>query len=172
MHRRDAERGLEERQDGRTSRPLEKENVSVAQVSASSSATIAATPDRVLAALADYETVRPRILPEQYRDYEVVQGGQGDGTVATWTLQATEKRVRNVAATVTVAGSTITERDANSSMVTTWSVAPDGAGTTVTTTTEWKGAGGIGGFFEKTFAPLGLKKIQAATLDNLRRELI
>lgn len=144
----------------------------MAQVSASSSATIAATPDRVLAALADYETVRPRILPEQYRDYEVVQGGQGDGTVATWTLQATEKRVRNVAATVTVAGSTITERDANSSMVTTWSVAPEGAGTTVTTATEWKGAGGIGGFFEKTFAPLGLKKIQAATLENLRRELI
>lgn len=144
----------------------------MAQVSASSSATIAATPDRVLAALADYETVRPRILPEQYRDYEVVQGGQGDGTVATWTLQATEKRVRNVAATVTVAGSTITERDANSSMVTTWSVAPEGAGTTVTTTTEWKGADGIGGFFEKTFAPLGLKKIQAATLENLRRELI
>ncbi|CCQ14650.1 putative uncharacterized protein [Rhodococcus sp. AW25M09] len=144
----------------------------MAQVSASSSATIAATPDRVLAALADYETVRPRILPQQYRDYEVVEGGQGDGTKATWTLQATEKRARNVAATVSVAGSTITERDANSSMVTTWSVAPEGAGTAVTTTTEWKGAGGIGGFFEKTFAPLGLKKIQATTLENLRRELI
>lgn len=144
----------------------------MSQVSASSSATIAATPDRVLAALADYETVRPRILPQQYRDYTVVEGGQGDGTVATWTLQATEKRARNVAATVSVAGSTITERDANSSMVTTWSVAPDGAGSAVTTTTEWKGAGGIGGFFEKTFAPLGLKKIQATTLENLRRELI
>jgi carbon monoxide dehydrogenase subunit G len=149
-----------------------KENVLVAQVSASSSATIATTPDQVLAALADYETVRPRILPEQYRDYRVVQGGQGDGTVAEWTLQATEKRVRNVSASVTVSGSTITERDANSSMVTTWTVAPEGNGTVVTTTTEWAGAGGIGGFFEKTFAPLGLKKIQAATLDNLRRELI
>ncbi|MGV8874789.1 MAG: SRPBCC family protein [Rhodococcus sp. (in: high G+C Gram-positive bacteria)] len=144
----------------------------MSQVSASSSVTIAAAPDRVLEALADYETVRPRILPQQYRDYAVVQGGQGDGTVATWTLQATEKRVRKVAATVSVAGSTITERDANSSMVTTWSVAPDGAGSAVTTTTEWKGAGGIGGFFEKTFAPLGLKKIQATTLENLRRELI
>jgi hypothetical protein len=77
-----------------------------------------------------------------------------------------------VSASVTVSGSTITERDANSSMVTTWTVAPEGNGTVVTTTTEWTGAGGIGGFFEKTFAPLGLKKIQAATLDNLRRELI
>lgn len=143
----------------------------MAQVSASSSITIAQAPDQVLAALADYETVRPRILPEQYLDYTVVEGGQGNGTVAQWTLQATSKRSRNVKATVTVNGSTIVERDANSSLVTTWTVAPSGAGSEVTTTTEWKGAGGIGGFFEKTFAPLGLKKIQAQTLANLEREV-
>ena len=34
-----------------------------------------------------------------------------------------------------------------------------------------EGAGGIGGFFEKTFAPLGLRKIQAQVLANLKREL-
>ncbi|OZF52293.1 polyketide cyclase [Rhodococcus sp. 14-2470-1b] len=143
----------------------------MAQVSASSSITIAQTPEQVLAALVDYETVRPRILPEQYLDYTVVEGGQGNGTVAQWTLQATSKRSRNVKATVAVDGSTIVERDANSSMVTTWTVAPSGAGSEVTTTTEWKGAGGIGGFFEKTFAPLGLKKIQTQTLANLEREV-
>ncbi|WP_186627235.1 SRPBCC family protein [Rhodococcus sp. BP22] len=143
----------------------------MAQVSARSSITIAQAPDKILAALADYETVRPRILPEQYLDYVVVEGGQGDGTVAKWTLQATSKRSRNVLATVTVAGSKITERDANSTMVTTWTVEPSGTGSQVTTTTEWKGAGGIGGFFEKTFAPLGLKKIQAQTLANLERQV-
>ncbi|OZC46747.1 polyketide cyclase [Rhodococcus sp. 15-649-1-2] len=143
----------------------------MAQVSASSSITIAQAPEQVLAALVDYETVRPRILPEQYLDYTVVEGGQGNGTVAQWTLQATSKRSRNVKATVAVDGSAIVERDANSSMVTTWTVAPSGAGSEVTTTTEWKGAGGIGGFFEKTFAPLGLKKIQAQTLANLEREV-
>lgn len=143
----------------------------MAQVSASSSITIAQTPEQVLAALVDYETVRPRILPEQYLDYTVVEGGQGNGTVAQWTLQATSKRSRNVKATVAVDGSTIVERDANSSMVTTWTVAPSGAGSEVTITTEWKGAAGIGGFFEKTFAPLGLKKIQAQTLANLEREV-
>ncbi|OZC52895.1 polyketide cyclase [Rhodococcus sp. RS1C4] len=143
----------------------------MAQVSASSSITIAQAPEQVLAALVDYETVRPRILPEQYLDYTVVEGGQGNGTIAQWTLQATSKRSRNVKATVAVDGSTIVERDANSSMVTTWTVAPSGAGSEVTTTTEWKGAGGIGGFFEKTFAPLGLKKIQAQTLANLEREV-
>ncbi|QBJ96915.1 SRPBCC family protein [Rhodococcus sp. ABRD24] len=143
----------------------------MAQVSASSSITTTAGPEQVLAALSDYETVRPRILPEQYLDYRVLEGGQGAGTVAQWTLQATEKRSRNVKSSVTVSGNTITERDANSSMVTTWVVAPSGSGATVTTTTEWKGAGGIGGFFERTFAPIGLRKIQEKTLENLVREL-
>ncbi|RVW08485.1 SRPBCC family protein [Prescottella agglutinans] len=143
----------------------------MAQVSASSSITITATPEQALDALTDYETMRPRILPQQYRDYQVLEGGQGDGTVANWTLQATEKRSRNVKASVTVSGATVTERDANSSMVTTWEVTPAGTGSTITTTTEWKGAGGIGGFFERTFAPLGLRKIQEQTLANLQREL-
>ncbi|MBJ8346116.1 SRPBCC family protein [Antrihabitans sp. YC2-6] len=142
------------------------------QVSASSSVTVTAAPEKVIEALSDYETLRPRILPEQYRDYRVVSGGQGDGTVAEWTLQATSKRSRNVSATVSVAGNTITERDGNSSMVTKWTVVPSGAGAEVTTKTEWTGAGGIGGFFEKTFAPLGLKKIQAATLASLAKELV
>ncbi|MBY6687618.1 SRPBCC family protein [Rhodococcus sp. BP-149] len=143
----------------------------MAKVSASSSLTISAAPDKVLAALSDYETVRPRILPEQYRDFAVVEGGQGDGTVARWVLQATEKRSRSVLATVSVSGATVTEKDANSSMVTTYLVAPSGSGSSVTTTTEWTGAGGVGGFFEKTFAPLGLKKIQAQLLQNLSRQV-
>lgn len=141
------------------------------QVSASSSITVSAAPEKVLAALTDYETVRPRILSQQYLDYRVLEGGQGAGTVARWTLKATEKRSRDVKATVSVAGNTVTETDANSSLVTTWVVAPAGSGSTVTTTSVWNGAGGIGGFFEKTFAPLGLRKIQAQVLGNLEREL-
>jgi hypothetical protein len=41
----------------------------------------------------------------------------------------------------------------------------------VTLKTSWQGAGGIGGFFEKTFAPLGLRKIQTEVLGNLKREV-
>ncbi|MBD0322328.1 MAG: SRPBCC family protein [Aldersonia sp.] len=141
------------------------------QVSASTSATIDAPPERVLEALSDYESIRPRILSEHYRDYRVVSGGKGNGTVAEWILQATSKRQRSVKANVFVQGNTVTERDANSSLVTTYTVAPTSNGSEVTTTTEWTGAGGIGGFFEKTFAPMGLKKIQAEVLANLKREL-
>jgi len=141
------------------------------QVSASSTVLINATPEAVLAAVADYSGVRPKILPEQYSGYQVLEGGQGAGTVATWKLQATKSRVRDVKADVDVAGRTVIEKDANSTMVTNWTVAPAGTGSTVTVKTSWTGAGGVKGFFEKTFAPLGLKKIQAATLENLKREV-
>ncbi|MDV2477518.1 SRPBCC family protein [Rhodococcus zopfii] len=143
----------------------------MAQVSASSSIQLAAAPERVLAALADYETVRPRILSDHYTDYRVVSGGHGEGTIAQWKLHATENRVRDIEARVSVSGSTITEQDANSTLVTTWSVVPNGSGSTVVTLTRWNGAGGVGGFFERTFAPIGLRKIQQQVLENLRREV-
>ena len=141
------------------------------QVSASSSVLIDAEPEKVLAAVADYQTVRPKILSAHYRDYQVLEGGQGAGTVASWKLQATKSRVRDVKANVDLAGHTVIEKDANSSMVTNWTVAPAGTGSTVTTKTSWKGAGGVAGFFEKTFAPLGLKRIQGEVLANLKKEV-
>jgi len=141
------------------------------QVSASSTILIDAEPEVVLAAIADYENVRPRVLSAQYSGYQVLHGGQGQGTVAKWRLQATKSRVRDVQVGVDVAGHTVIEKDANSSMVTNWTVAPAGTGSTVTMKTTWDGAGGVKGFFEKTFAPLGLKKIQAEVLANVKKEL-
>jgi hypothetical protein len=96
------------------------------QVSASSTVLIDAPPENVLAAVADYETVRPKILSPHYSGYQVLEGGQGAGTVATWKLQATKSRVRDVKASVDVAGHTVIEKDANSSMITNWTVAPAG----------------------------------------------
>ena len=142
------------------------------QISATQSIDIAAAPDAVIGALADYNEVRPAILPEQYRDYAVIKGGNGDGTVVHWILQATSKRQRDVKATVSVVPDTVTERDENSTMVTTYQVSAAGNGSKVTTTTTWNSqASGIGGFFEKTFAPKGLARIQAAQLANLKKRL-
>jgi polyketide cyclase/dehydrase/lipid transport protein len=141
------------------------------QVSASSTVLINAEPDAVLKAVADYQTVRPKILSSHYKDYEVLEGGQGAGTVAAWKLQATESRVRDVKVGVDVAGHTVIEKDANSTLVTNYTVAPAGTGSSVTVKTSWKGAGGVKGFFEKTFAPLGLCKIQAEVLENLKKQV-
>jgi Polyketide cyclase / dehydrase and lipid transport len=141
------------------------------QVRAASTILINAEPAAVLSAVGDYRGVRPKILSSHYRDYQVLEGGHGQGTVATWKLQATESRVRDVRANVDVAGHAVIEKDANSSMVTNWTVAPAGPGSSVTVTTTWTGAGGVKGFFEKTFAPLGLRKIQSEVLANLKKEL-
>ena len=141
------------------------------QVSAASTILINVDPATTLTTVADYQNVRPKILSPQYSEYQVLQGGQGAGTVAKWRLQATKSRVREVHVDVDVAGHTVIEKDANSTMVTNWTVAPAGPGSSVTVKTTWVGAGGIKGFFEKTFAPLGLKKIQSEVLDNLKKEL-
>lgn len=144
----------------------------MAQVTATAERTIDAPAEKVRALVADYRQVRPKILTEQFRDYEVVEGGQGAGTVARWTLQATSKRVRNVAATVTAPQEdTLVETDANSSMVTTWRVRDVGQRSVVRIETTWQGAGGIGGFFEKLFAPTGLKRIYDGMLANLDEQV-
>lgn len=134
---------------------------------------IPAPADAARRALQDYATVRPRILTDEYRDYRVLDGGEGGGTVAAWTLQATKKRSRDVVADVDVTTEGgVVERDRNSSLVTTWSVHPVSDDTcTVRIETSWKGSTGVGGFFERTFAPNGLRAIQSRVLGNLAEEL-
>ncbi len=143
----------------------------MAQVTASAERTVGAPADQVRTAVADYVATRPRILTEHYSDYSLHSGGQGAGTTAHWKLAATQKRVREVLVEVSQpAAEQLVERDTNSSMVTTWTVVPAGADTsTVTITSTWNGAGGIGGFFEKTFAPKGLTRIYDGVLANLDR---
>jgi uncharacterized protein YndB with AHSA1/START domain len=145
----------------------------MAQVEAATQRTITAGPERVFEALADYAGTRQRLLPEHYSEYEVREGGTGAGTKVHWKLQATSKRVRDCL--MEVAEPTpgqLVERDANSSMVTTWTVTPAGEGRSrVTVETTWTGAGGIGGFFERTFAPKGLNRIQDTVLARLAAEV-
>ena len=127
----------------------------------------------MVAALADYADVRPRLLPEQFSDYRVEDGGHGAGTRVHWRFAATSTRVRDQLLTVAAPdATTLVETDANSSMVTTWTVHPAGAGvTTVRVRTTWNGAGGIGGFFERMFAPKGLQRVYGEILGRLDREL-
>jgi uncharacterized protein YndB with AHSA1/START domain len=141
----------------------------MAQVKATAERTIGAPVDRVWQALVDYSDVRPTLLTEQFSEYEVRDGGTGAGTTVHWKLAATSKRVRDCLIEVTEpAEHRLVERDANSSMVTTWTVRPSGKdNTAVSVETTWNGAGGVGGFFEKAFAPGGLRRIYDGVLANL-----
>jgi hypothetical protein len=145
----------------------------MSQVVATAEHVVHAPAEEVRAALADYEGARRRILPEQFSDYRVESGGAGAGTRVHWRFAATSKRVRDQLVEVSEpAADTLVETDANSSMVTTWTVHPADAGTTtVRVRTTWKGAGGIGGFFERTFAPKGLTRVYGEMLTRLDREL-
>ncbi len=129
--------------------------------------------DRVRDALADYDGIRRRILPDQFSDYRVETGGRGAGTRVAWRFAATAKRVRDQLVEVSEPSpNTVVERDTRSSMVTTWTAHPADAGaTTVRVRTTWNGAGGIGGFFERTFAPKGLRRVYDDMLDRLEGEL-
>jgi uncharacterized protein YndB with AHSA1/START domain len=135
--------------------------------------TIPAPPDRVHATLADYSG-RAEILPANYLDYTVEEGGRGAGTVVSYRLRAgrRERRYRMEVAEPTP-GVTLVERDRDSSLITTWILNPTASGTatTVALSTIWEGHGGVGGFFERTFAPRGLRRIHGELLDNLTRRL-
>ncbi|WP_369217574.1 SRPBCC family protein [Streptomyces flavofungini] len=145
----------------------------MAQVEAVTERVVAAKPDEVFDAVADYNGTRPKLLSEHFSEYEVREGGDGEGTLVHWKLQATSKRIRDCLLEVSEpTDGELVEKDRNSSMVTTWTVTPAGEGRSrVVVTTVWNGAGGIGGFFEKTFAPKGLGRIYGAVLDNLAREV-
>ncbi len=145
----------------------------MAQVEATTERIIRAGAEDVFDALADYSGIRKRVMPEQFSEYEVREGGDGEGTLVHWKLQATSKRVHDCLLEVTEpTDGQLVEKDRNSTMVTTWIVTPAGEGASrVVVTSTWTGAGGIGGFFEKTFAPKGLGRIYDALLTRLAAEL-
>ncbi|GGX53035.1 SRPBCC family protein [Streptomyces fructofermentans] len=145
----------------------------MAQVEATTERVVAGQPDDVFDALADYSGTRPKLLTEHYSEYEVREGGDGEGTLVHWKLQATSKRVRDCLLEVSEpTDGELVEKDRNSSMVTTWRVTPAGEGRSrVVVSTVWDGAGGIGGFFERTFAPKGLGRIHDEVLAKLAAEV-
>lgn len=109
-----------------------------------------------------------KFLPDCFSDFETVEGGVGAGTVHRFKVEA-GGRTRDYLMRVDEPqpGHVITETDANSSLVTTFTVTPAGETCTVKIETTWQGAGGVGGFFERTFAPKAMRRIYADELARL-----
>ncbi len=115
-----------------------------------------------------------QFLPEGFSDFEVVEGGVGAGTLHRFKVTA-GGRAREYLMRVDEPqpGRVLTETDQNSSLVTTFTVTPAGDTCLVRIQTQWNGAGGIGGFFERTFAPRVMRRMYAdelAKLDGYARE--
>ena len=139
----------------------------MAKVNATAERTIDAPAERVYGYLADMHK-HPHFLPPQFSDFQVEEGGVGAGTVTSFAVTA-GGRTRNYLMHIAepVPGRTLVESDANSSLVTTFLVEPQGDKSLVRISTSWDGASGIGGFFERTFAPKAMRKIYLDELDRL-----
>jgi hypothetical protein len=109
-----------------------------------------------------------KFLPEAFSNFQVRSGGVGAGTVHSFDIKA-GGRVRSYLMDVSEPepGRVLMESDRDSSLVTTFTVTPDAAGCRVRITTTWQGASGVGGFFERTFAPKVLRKLYAEELARL-----
>ncbi len=131
---------------------------------------IDAPANQVYDILADYRGGHREILPPQFVDYRVVEGGRGAGTLISFRVRAGgRERAYTMRASEPIRGSVLVESDTNSSLVTSFSLTPagDGRRTRVAIRTEWQGAAGVGGFFERAFAPLALRRIYHDELDRL-----
>jgi uncharacterized protein YndB with AHSA1/START domain len=140
----------------------------VAKLSVSAERTVAAPADTVYGYFADMREHHPRFLPPAFSDFRVESGGVGAGTITRFKVTAGGRsREYRMQVAEPEPGRVMTESDTGSSLVTTTTVSPQGDASLVRITTTWDGAGGIGGFFERMFAPRVLRGIYADELDRL-----
>jgi hypothetical protein len=142
----------------------------MSKVVARASAPVPAPPERVLELLRDYRAGRERILTDNFTAYRVEQGGKGEGTVYAYHFAA-GGRERDYRLHVHEREGSLDEDDQLSSFRSVWTVLPASGGSTVTIEASWDGAGGVGGVFERLFAPLGLRRIYAQVLTRLQDAL-
>jgi hypothetical protein len=128
---------------------------------------VSAPADKVYNYLADMRRHHPKFLPAAFSDFEVETGGIGAGTVIRYQIKV-GGRTRSVRAEVAEPepGRTLTESETGSSALTTFTVTPAGTSSTVRISSEWAGAAGVGGFFERLLAPRVLRRLFG---DELRR---
>jgi uncharacterized protein YndB with AHSA1/START domain len=109
-----------------------------------------------------------RFLPPAFTDFEVESGGVGSGTITRFKVTAGGRtRGYRMKVSEPEPGRILTESDTNSSLATTFTVTPVGDRSRVRISTAWEGAGGIGGFFERLFAPRVMRGIYADELERL-----
>jgi ribosome-associated toxin RatA of RatAB toxin-antitoxin module len=142
----------------------------MAQIEVSEKREIEAPAQTVYGLIADHHEHHPHFLPPAFSDFQVESGGVGAGTVTRFKVTAGGRsRGYRMEVAEPEPGRVMTESDTTSSLVTTWTVEPAGERCRVRISTTWEGAGGIGGFFERLFAPRVMRGIYADELERLNR---
>jgi Polyketide cyclase / dehydrase and lipid transport len=115
-----------------------------------------ARPEDVYTLLADYVESHPKILPPQFKNVTVTQGGRGAGTVFNTTVQVigtTKSFTMHV--TEPEPGRRLVETDVAQGVTTTFNIEPTDAGrkTRLTIATDSQASPGFAGFMEKLMIP-------------------
>ena len=140
----------------------------MAKIVVSAERAIDAPADAVYRYVADMRDHHPRFLPPAFSDFRVESGGAGAGTITRFKVTAGGRtRAYRMQVAEPEPGRVMTESDTESSLVTTWTVTPDGDRSRVRIATSWDGAGGVGGFFERLFAARVMRGIYADELERL-----
>ena len=135
---------------------------------ASAEGMVDAPADTVYRYLADMREHHPRFLPPAFSDFQVESGGAGAGTVTRFKMTAGGRtREYRMKIDEPEPGRVLTESGMNSSAVTTFTGSPRDGASLVQISTAWDGAGGIGGLFERMFAPRMLRAIYGDELKRL-----
>ena len=137
-------------------------------VHAEAEGVVGGPPARVYEVLADYKQHHPKIVPDEFTEFSVEEGGVGAGTIFRFRMIAGGRnRICRMKVDEPEPGRVLREADLESTLVTTFTVVPEGDGSRVKIVTRWTGAKGIGGFFERLFAPRVLRRLYRVELGKL-----
>lgn len=139
----------------------------------SASAIIPARRDRVYSLIANYRDGHPRILPKQFTNLIVEEGGIGAGTIIRFQMSVFgKKQTFRAAITEPEPGRVLVETDLDTNgAVTTFTVSPGTApaDSHVTISTELPVRAGLLGRIERVFSTALLRPIYVKELENLAR---
>jgi polyketide cyclase/dehydrase/lipid transport protein len=135
------------------------------------SADIDAPADRVYAIIADYRNGHPHILPKQFRNLTVEQGGIGAGTIIRFEVRVFGQTQRfRAKVSEPEPGRVLVEENLEPvPSKTTFTVvkSPSGSGTRVTFVTETTSRGGLLGAVERFLSKRVMRKMYAEELSLL-----
>jgi hypothetical protein len=134
-------------------------------------ARIAAPASRAYNVIADYRDGHPRILPPQFRNMVVEQGGRGAGTLTRFEAHAFgQTRVLRHEVFEPEPGRVLLERDRDQDLQTTFTVEPIGQNESqVTIATDMTSRPGLAGHIERWFTRRFLLGLYRQELQNLER---
>lgn len=140
----------------------------MAPISVSAERTVGAPAPEVYGYIADMREHHPHFLPPAFSNFQVESGGVGAGTILRYKLTAGGRsRQYRTQIAEPEPGRVLTESDTGSTSVTTFTVTPEGSACRVRISTRWQGAGGVGGVFERLFAPRVLRRLYDDELGRL-----